>query len=195
MPPVPEDPAAADRDPVFSFISTIAGAAFVVFIVGFLYKRDAIHWEYLERVYGRPWRTPIRERSGSAVLYGKFPLSKAYNGIVKLGVHGDGLSLRIVFPLISLFCRPLFIPYRDICGWDQTWYLDAKTVELELAGAPEVKIVMPRKQVEWIRGAGRTDITMMNEASPHRDKPVIWHAFVITSSLVMIVGTIYVLLA
>ena len=180
---------------MFTFISTAAGFAFVVFLVGFIYKRDAIHWAYLERTYGRPWQTPIRERWGHAVLYGKFPVSKAYNGILKIGVHRDGLSLRIMFPLISLFCRPLFIPYRDICGWDQTWYLNAKTVELELVGAPEVKIAMPSAQVDWIRSAGGMDITMMNQASPHSDKPVIWHAFLVVSFVVITVGTTYVLLA
>ena len=101
-----------------------------------MYKRDAIHWNYLAKTYARPWQKPISERWGNAVLYGKFPVSKAYNGILKIGVHEDGFSLRVRFPLISYFCEPLFIPFRDVRGWDQTWYLNSKTVELELAGAP-----------------------------------------------------------
>ena len=177
-----------------SFITTIAGFAMVLLMVGFIYKRDSVHWQYLEQVYGRPWQTPIHERWGHAVLYGKFPVSKAYNGILKVGVHHNGLSLRIMFPIISFFCRPLFIPYGDICGWDQTWYLNAKTVELELSGAPEVKIAMPREQVEWIRNTSGVKIAMMNQTSPHRDKPVIWHAFLVVSSLVFVVGTTFVLL-
>ena len=85
--------------------------------------------------------------------------------------------------------------YRDIRGWEQTWYLNAKSVELELTGAPQVKIVMPHDQVEWIRSSGGANITMANVASPNRDKPAVWHAFVIVSSLVTIFGTIFVLLA
>ncbi len=180
---------------MFMFTSTIAGFAFVLLMLGFIYKRDAVHWSYLEQAYGRPWQIPTRERWGNAVLYGKFPVSKAYNGILKIGVHGDGLSLRIMFPPISLFCKPLFIPFRDIIGWDQTWYLNAKTVELELTGAPEVKIAMPLEQIEWIRNAGGAQIAMMNQASPHRDKPVIWHGYLVVSSVVFVVGTVYVLLA
>lgn len=179
---------------IFSIVSTILGLAFVVVLVGTIYKRDAIHWQHLEQAYGRPWQQPLRERWASAVLYGKFPLSKAYNGILKLGVHKDGVSFRVMFPLISYFCRPLFIPYRDIRGWNQTWYLNAKTVELELARAPEVKIAMPHDQLEWIRSTEGKGISMTNKPSPHHAKPKIWHAYTIVSSTVMIVTVLFLLL-
>jgi hypothetical protein len=178
---------------IFSIISTGLGLAFAVYLVANIYKRDAIHWQYLEQAYGRPWQPPLRERWASAVLYGKHPFSKAYNGILKMGVHKDGVSFRVMFPLISYFCKPLFIPYRDIRGWNQTWYLNAKTVELELSGAPEVKIAMPRDQVEWIRTVRGKGISLINKPSPHNAKPKIWHAYIIVSSTVMIVTMLYIL--
>ena len=179
---------------IFSFLSTIFGLAFVAYLMAMIYKRDAISWQYLEDTYGEPWRPPLKERWASAVLYGKHPLSKSYNGILKMGVHKDGISLKVMFPLISYFCRPLFIPFRDIRGWNQTWYINAKTVELELTGAPEVKIAMPRDQVEWIRTVGGKGITLINKPSPHNAKPKIWRAYIIVSSAMMIVTVVYILL-
>ena len=35
------------------------------------------------------------------------------------------------------FCESLFIPYSAIKGWQQQWYLDSKSVELEFAGVLE----------------------------------------------------------
>lgn len=181
-------------DQIYSLMTTIAGFAFVVGLVGFIYSRDANHWRYLAKSYERNWQTPISERWGNVVLYGKFPVSKAYNGILKLGIHSNGLSLKVMMPPQNIFCRPLFVPFKDIRGWDQTWYLNAKTVELELEHAPEVKMAMPRDQMEWIRSAGGSEIEIMDQASPHRDKPVLWHAFLIVSSAVVILGTVFVIL-
>lgn len=176
-------------------MSIILGLPIVILIVGFIYKRDAQHWEYLAQTYERRWTAPLRERWGHAVLYGKFPASKSYNGIVKIGVHKDGLSLKIMIPVISFFCKPLFIPFHDIISWDQTWYINTKTVELELAGAPEIKIAMPREQVEWIRSKGGNDIKMMTQPSPYQNKPVIWYRFLLVTSLLFVISMLYILFA
>ena len=48
---------------MFMIISSIADFAFAAFLVGFMYKRDAIHWNYLAKTYARPWQKPISERS------------------------------------------------------------------------------------------------------------------------------------
>ena len=180
---------------IFQSVTGLVSLGFVIALLGFMYWRDACHWRYLAEAYGRTWTRPVRTRWGNVVLYGKFPVSKSYNGITRLGLHSDGLSLKIMIPPYSIFCRPLFIPYRDIRGWDQSWYLNAKSTELELEAAPEVKIVMPREQLEWIRGMGGQEIEVTNRTSPHRDKPVLWHAYLVVSFVVMIGVTAYVLLS
>lgn len=169
-----------------SGISLLMGTAFVVMLVGYIYKRDAIHWEYLAEAYARDWRPPLVERWGHAVLYGKFPVSKGYNGIMKVGLHADGLSLRVVIPPKSFFCEPLFIPFKDIRGWKQVWYVNAKSVELELTKAPEVKIVMPKEQLEWFQENGGRAIRFDNVPTPNQAKPVFWYWILVLSSLLPI---------
>ncbi len=182
-------------DQIFMAVSSVVAFGFVVALLGFMYRRDACHWRYLAAAYGRPWSRPVRERWGNLVLYGKFPVSKSYNGIARIGVHPDGLALKVMMPPHNIFCRPLFIPFRDIRGWSQSWYLNAESTELELDQAPEVKIVMPRDQLEWIRSMGGHDIEVMNLTSPHADKPVMWHAFLVVSSVLMISVTAYLVLS
>lgn len=182
-------------DQLFTSAASVVAFGFVIALLGYMYKRDACHWRYLATTYGQPWKKPIRERWGNLVLYGKFPVSKSYNGIAKIGVHHDGIALKVMMPPQNIFCRPLFIPFKDIRGWNQSWYLNAESTELELNQAREVKIVMPRDQLNWIRSMGGHEIEIMNQSSPNADKPVLWHAYLVFSSVIMIGAAAYVLLS
>jgi len=173
---------------LYSSLVTIAAGAGVILLLAMIYKRDAIHWQYLADQYGREWRAPIRERWGNGNLYGKFPLSRGYNGILKVGVFPNGFALKIAIPPDSLFCDPLFIPFEDVRGWDQTWYINSKTVELELVRAPEVKLVMPKSQLEWIHQNSGGRIRFENVPSPNNAKPVLWYWTMIVSFTLPIVG-------
>jgi hypothetical protein len=91
----------------------------------------------------------------------------SYKGILKIGVDQNGVSLAIIRPFsFFYFCEPLFIPYSEIKGWQQQWYLDSKSVELEFARVPEVKMVMPADQVEWMRKRSGLQMTVL--ANPRR---------------------------
>ncbi len=178
---------------MFPSFSSIFGLGIVIALVGYIYKRDAIHWEYVANGYKRNWATPIKECWGNAVLYGKFTASKSYNGILKIGIFPDGFAMRVMFPPKAIFCKPIFIPYRDILGWNQTWYINDETVELELKHAPEVKIVMPRSQVEWMKENAGAQLRLMNEPSPHKDKPVFWYWIIIAQGVMAVLLVIFLL--
>ena len=46
----------------------------------------------------------------------------SYEGILKIGVDQNGVSLAIIRPFsLFYFCEPLFIPYREIKDWQQQW--------------------------------------------------------------------------
>lgn len=151
--------------------------------------RQAFRWRYLARHYDRPAGEPVETRSmQSAVLMGLSGFN-TLKGIIKIGVHENGVSFRLMAPF-SLFHDPLFIPYRDITGWKTTWYLDARSTELQFRGAPDVKMIVPATQAEWIQGfAGHTP--MLRDTSPPEGKAGRgWYAFALSHaaiSLVMLV--------
>jgi len=70
----------------------------------------------------------------SAVLYGHWAAFNSYNGFVTIGVHQTRLALKVM-PIFSLFHWPLFIPFSEIKGWQQTWYLDPSSSSFLRAGA------------------------------------------------------------
>lgn len=88
------------------------------------------------------------------------------HGIVKIGVHQQGMSLKIL-PPFSIFHSPLFIPFHDISGWATTWYLNAPSVELQLRQAPDVKIIMPAEQAEWVRKFSGHKMALHKQAPPN----------------------------
>ncbi len=118
-----------------------------------VYYRDAHFWRYLSNFYEAPWQRPIETRRfQNAVAYGEGFASKSYNGLLTIGIHEFGLALSIISPF-SFFHKPLFIPFSEIKGWKQFWYLNAKSYELELESAPDVKpaiagiVSTPRKRI------------------------------------------------
>ena len=143
--------------------------------------RVAFRWRYLSDSYPEQPHTALEERRWqSAVLLGQGGFN-SLKGIVKIGVHETGVSMRIV-PPFSLFYPPLFIPYGDIRGWRTTWYLDARSTELELRRAPDIKIVMPQEQAEWIAGSADHKMTLRDDRPPGGNAGRGWHKFAVASA-------------
>lgn len=170
----------------FVFGSAIAGGLFFG-----VHWRNAYRWRMLARHYGREWRQPTETRTmQNGVLYGHDTAYNSYKGILKIGVDHNGVSLAIIRPFsFFYFCEPLYIPFKEIKGWQQSWYLDSKSVELEFARVPEIKMVMPADQVEWMRKRAGQQLTIRAEPTPHKDKPVFWYYFVLIQSA-MIIGVV-----
>lgn len=160
------------------YLSVIGGGVFVG-LLWLVYSRDAHMWRYLARAYARPWAEPGEmRRLQSAVAYGKGVASKSYNGVLTIGRHADGVALRLMAPF-SLFHDPIFIPFKDIRGWEQLWYLDGKSYELEFEQAPEVKLVMPAAQVAWLKENASGRMQISEERSPGEARPDIWYLVIL----------------
>lgn len=152
-------------------------SVFAALFFGMLW-RTACRWRYLATFYATEPGRPIEARrfqNGVLLGLGGFNTLK---GILKLGVHETGLSLRLMAPF-SLFHPPLFIPYKDIEGWVTTWYLDAKSTELWFRRAPDVKIVMPAQQAEWIGGFAGGKIVLHDVRPPQGNAGRGWRIFII----------------
>jgi hypothetical protein len=170
---------------ISEFISQVGmftfGMAFAAGLVFFMYCRDAWRWRMLAQHYARPWARPHDVRT-MHVLYGHGALN-SYHGLLKIGLHQNGVSLAIIPPFsFFYFCEPLFIPYSEIKGWQQHWYLGAKSVELEFPRMLEIEMVMPADQVEWIRNRSGLQMTVKAEPTPHRAKPVLWYYVTIANA-------------
>jgi hypothetical protein len=99
-------------------------------------------------------------------------------GIVTIAVHETGVSLRVM-KLFSLFHDPLFIPYKDIRGWETTWYLDGRSTELQFNGVPDIKMVVPFEQAEWIRSYSGQKMMLRNVPPPNGKAGQGWRAFIL----------------
>ncbi|MCP5081637.1 MAG: hypothetical protein GY948_08070 [Alphaproteobacteria bacterium] len=148
-----------------------------------IYFRDSHYWRYLGEFYESPWNRPMETRHFQhAVAYGEGFASKSYNGLLTIGVHELGLALRIL-PPFSFFHKPLFIPYSEIKGWTQLWYLNSKSYELEFQSAPNVKLVMPASQIKWLQEKSQGQMEVINKHSRHKQRPNIWYAIIILQGL------------
>lgn len=164
------------------FLSLIGVSVFfgVLFTI---YFRDAHRWRYLHQIYGAPWQSPLKTRRFQhAVASGNGVGSKSYNGFLTIGVHPTGFALRLI-PPFSLFQKPLFIPYREVKGWDQFWYMNVKTIELEFASAPDIKLVMPAAQVKWLQESSQGQLYLTGQTTPHRQRPTVWYAVIVLQGL------------
>jgi hypothetical protein len=169
-------------------LSVFGGSLYVV------YFRDSHYWRYLCEFYEAPWQRPIETRYFQhAVAYGEGIASKSYNGILTIGVHELGLALSIL-PPFSFFHKPLFIPYAEIKGWKQYWYLNSKSYELEFQSAPDVKLVMPASQIKWLQETSRGQMEIVGEHSPHKQRPNIWYAILIVQGLMALGLLLYFVL-
>ncbi|MEL7049058.1 MAG: hypothetical protein AAFO75_08895, partial [Pseudomonadota bacterium] len=84
-------------------------------------------------------------------------------GIVKIGVHHEGISFRVLTPF-SMFHPPLFVPFAEISGWSTTWYLNAKSNEFKFQRARDVQMVMCSEQAEWIRSHSGENLIIHDRA-------------------------------
>lgn len=166
-------------------LSLIGLSVFFATFGGMLWA-NARRWRYLAITYAEPIGHPIAKRSfQSGVLLGLGGFN-SLKGILTIGVHESGVSLRVM-PLFALFHEPLFIPYSDIQGWETTWYLDAPSTELEFRGAPEVKLVVPAEQAEWIQSFAGQAMTLREVTPPNGKAGRGWHVFALVHAGMSIV--------
>lgn len=155
---------------------SLFGTSVFLFLFFGMLRLNAYRWRYLSENYGAAGsRVLEKRRMQSAVLLGL----NGYNslkGIVTIGRHDTGVSFRVMAPF-SLFHAPLFIPYTDIKGARTRWYIDGPSTELEFTHAPDVKMIMPEEQAEWLqRHAG--DVEFLNTVDPPRAASG-WRTFII----------------
>ena len=126
------------------------GGIFVVVILSVIYKAHAVDWARLVEIYGRDWQAPrLKKRFAHMILYSEGRPAKSYNSMLDIGLLEDGIALR-PSRIFAPFHPPIFIPYTDIEGWSQQWYINAKSAELSFHKAPHMRMIMPRDQVEWM---------------------------------------------
>lgn len=167
---------------------TVFGMIVFAVIFGGMLRANAFRWRYLAKSYAEKAGSVLDKRSmRSAVLIGLGAFN-SLKGIITIGVHENGVSFRVM-PIFSLFHEPLFVPYSDIRGWETTWYLDARSSELEFRLAPEVKMVLPAADAEWIRDHAGKKIVLRDVSPPQGKAGRAWHAITVVhafASMVMI---------
>jgi hypothetical protein len=172
----------------YRLVLTVFGLAVFVFIYGGMLRANAYRWRYLAKSYAVESGPIIEKRNmRSAVLVGLGAFN-SLKGILTIAVHENGVSFRVM-PLFSLFHEPLFVPYSDIRGWRTTWYLDAPSSELEFRRAPEVKMVLPTDDAEWIRSHAGHEMFLRDVNPPQGNAGRGWHAFTVAylfASLAMV---------
>ena len=167
---------------------TVFGLIVFAFIFGGMLRANAYRWRYLAKSYAGEAGPALDKRNmRSAVLIGLGAFN-SLKGIITIGVHENGVSFRVM-PIFSLFHKPLFVPYSDIRGWETTWYLNARSSELEFRRAPEVKVVLPAEDAEWIRSHAGHKMMLRDVSPPQGNAGRGWHAVTVVhavASLVMI---------
>ena len=154
-------------------ITIAAGVGFL----GFMWNRMAERWQYLATHYGRSWQGPQAFKLlQNGIIRSQGGLSQSYSGILSIGVFANGIGLKLV-PPFSAFHTPLFIPFNEIKAWDQKWYINSDSVELDFPSAPEVKIILPKDQVDWIYRQSHGGFELPAGASPHQTDIALWKAF------------------
>lgn len=147
----------------------------------FIYKRFAEDWAPLAEVYGRPWCKPVKKkRFANMIHYSEGRPARGYKGVVALGLYADGVALR-PNQFLAPFHPPIFVPYGDIRGWDQGWYLDAKSTELTFDKVPTSRLIMPREQVEWILSLDPGAAKISPDRPPHGTRP--WATYFIAMGM------------
>lgn len=177
-------------------LSLFGMSVFLALFFGML-RATARRWRYLAQSYAKVPGPPLEKRHmQSAVLLGLSGFN-SLKGILTVGVHQTGVSLRVL-PPFSLFHDPLFIPYGDISGWRTSWYLDARSTELQFRKAHDVKMVVPAELAEWIGGFAGEKMKLRETSPPGGRAGRGWHAFTLAHagmSLVMLGVLAYFLLA
>lgn len=162
---------------------TVFGLVVFAAIFGGMLRANAYRWRYLAKSYAAEAGPVLDARAmRSAVLIGLGAFN-SLKGIVTIGIHKNGVSFRVM-PIFSLFHEPLFVPYSDIQGWGTTWYLDARSSELAFRCAPNVKMVLPSEDAEWIRKHAGHKMTLRDVAPPQGNAGRGWHAVTVIHAFV-----------
>lgn len=179
-------------DALGAALTAIPGLLVMSGLMYFIYKRDAALWKKLAAAYAADWReTGEVRRFQHAMAYAGGVNFKSFNGILDISLHQDGFAIKPM-KLFSLFHSPLFIPYTDVEGWRTQWYLNAKSIELTFAKAPDVKLVMPADQVQWIAARARDEMPVRDAQTPHEAKPQFWWWLVIVNGALAVGVLAYV---
>lgn len=162
------------------------GVVPVALMCGFIYKRDSHLWEELAQPYGRKWMTTNATIRHRHMIFYKdgFP-ARSYAGLLSIGVYPDGIGLKIN-PWLRPFCRPVFIPFSDIQGWDQKWYWNAPSTELMFRKAPDLQIIMPTSQIKWIASHKEGKMSLSDERSPRENWPWATYAYAIAAVFMLL---------
>lgn len=167
---------------------TVFGWGVFALIYGGMLRANAYRWRYLAKSYAAESGAVLDKRKmRSAVLIGLGAFN-SLKGIVTIGVHETGVSFRVM-PIFSLFHEPLFVPYSDIRGWRTTWYLNAASSELEFRHAPDIKMVLPTEDAEWIRSHAGHRMMLRDVSPPQGAAGRRWHAVTVAyafASLAMV---------
>lgn len=179
---------------LLSVIETTLLGAFGLFVAAGLYGglmyRNSERWRLLATAYGRDWEpAPAVRHMREAVLYGGLPAFQTYKGILSVGVFPDGIAMKIMLPF-GVFHPPIFVPFSDITGWQQDWYLNAASVELTFEKCPDIKILMPTSQIEWVREVAGAPFNIAPTPSPHNAFPRLAHGLTTAAALIILVGTV-----
>ncbi|MEL6364535.1 MAG: hypothetical protein AAFR11_06820 [Pseudomonadota bacterium] len=162
-------------DATETLILSVIGYGVFFGLMWVVLSRDAHWWRYLASAYASPREAALETRRFQhGVVYGKGGASKSYNGLLTIERRAEGVALSVI-PPFSFFHKPLFIPYKDVQGWGQLWYVNAKSVELTFERAPDVKLVMPASQIEWLQQASGAAMEIRSETSPHTARPNLWY--------------------
>jgi hypothetical protein len=141
--------------------------------LAYIWSANAYRWRYLAQSYHKPWGRPGALKRFQNAIFCGMGVSQAYSGTLTIGVFSDGIGLRLI-PPFSLFHHDLFIPYKDIKSWNQQWYVNTETAELEFENAPDVKLQMPMEQLAWIHQQSGGELAMPSEHSPNGFAPTLW---------------------
>ncbi len=157
-------------------MSTLIGLSVFVLAFGGMLWRKAYRWRYLHRSYGADPDYANDERTmHNAVLVGLGGYNKLM-AAVTIGVHRTGVS----FDMNSLFYpfhNPIFVPYEHIRASAADWYINGESTEFKFRDAPDVSMILPAEQAEWIRKRSGEKMPRI-EAAPLRGSSVpAWSVF------------------
>lgn len=170
------------------------GLVMVGGILAFIYRRHAESWQSLQPFYGQDWRGAAATRHmQNLMLYSKGDFARHYAGIVTIGVFPNGIGIRFM-PILGIFHDPIFVPFKDIEGWQQKWYINAKSIELCFKKRPDLRIIMPASQVAWIAEQGFANISINPERPPTGNWPYVSFisAMILLALAIAVCITVYV---
>ncbi len=174
-------------------IGWLFGGAIVVGLMSVIHKRDAVDWDQLVSIYGRDWQTPRpHKRFANMILYSEGRPAKSYKGIVEIGLLDEGIAFR-PNRILRPFQPPILIPYTDIQGWDQDWYIDSKSTELSFRKAPHMRMIVPRDQVEWMLSLTGGTVQISQNRPPHGTGPVLSRALALAAGVMAIAVFVFAL--